>query len=509
MKNKPTFLLTVVFICGMTTMAVEMSASRLLAPYFGTSLLIWANLIGLIMIYLTAGYYLGGRLADRRPQEAVLYQLTAWAGFTIGLVPFVAQPILRFSTVGFASYSLGIFGGSLIGVILLFAVPIIILGCVSPFAIRLQARSVESTGKASGNIYALSTLGSILGTFLPVLFLIPVIGTRKTLLSFSLILLAFSLVGLWRTVGRRAWWSGLLVLAILLLTVFVPGGIVKAADGLVYEAESAYNYIQVVRSGDNTALVLNEGHAWHSIYNPKELLTGGPWDYFLIAPYFNANYRMEDVKSLYVLGLAAGTVPKQYTQIYGPIAIDGAEIDPEIIQIGRRYFAMNEPNLNAIPQDGRYFLQRTNKKYDVIGIDAYRQPYIPFHLTTREFFMEVRDHLTPRGVAMINAGRTPTDDRLVQALASTMRAVFPSVFVIDVPTGWNSMVVGTNQATNLENFQVNLVNLPDSNLRSVAESALAQGIRPVTASGLVFTDDRAPVEQVIDQIILGYVSGRH
>ncbi|MBI4759424.1 MAG: spermine synthase, partial [Chloroflexi bacterium] len=126
-----------------------------------------------------------------------------------------------------------------------------------------------------------------------------------------------------------------------------------------------------------------------------------------------------------------------------------------------------------------------------------------------EFFMEVRDHLTPRGVAMINAGRTPTDDRLVQALASTMRAVFPSVFVIDVPTGWNSMVVGTNQATNLENFQANLVNLLDPNLRSVAESALAQGIRPVTASGLVFTDDRAPVEQVIDQIILGYVSGRH
>ncbi|MDH4137590.1 MAG: fused MFS/spermidine synthase, partial [Anaerolineae bacterium] len=131
MKTNRAYLLLIVFVSGMTSLAAELSASRLLEPYFGTSLIIWANLIGLVLIYLTVGYYIGGRWADRHPYESVLYQITAWAGFTIGLVPFVAKPILRWSVLGFANYSLGILMGSLFGVILLFAFPITLLGCVS------------------------------------------------------------------------------------------------------------------------------------------------------------------------------------------------------------------------------------------------------------------------------------------------------------------------------------------------------------------------------------------
>ncbi|HLG70766.1 MAG TPA: fused MFS/spermidine synthase, partial [Chloroflexota bacterium] len=197
---------------------------------------------------------------------------------------------------------------------------------------------------------------------------------------------------------------------------------------------------------------------------------------------------------------------RDLTAVYGSIPIDGVEIDPKIIDVGRRYFDMSEPNLNAIAQDGRYYITTTNKKYDIIGIDAYRQPYIPFHLTTKQFFQEVRDHLSPNGVAVINAGRTETDYRLVDVISSTMKAVFPNVYVIDLPSPQiNSILVGTNQPTQLGDFAANASSFTNPILRQVAATALNQGrVREVQPSGVVFTDDWAPVEKVIDEIILGY-----
>jgi predicted membrane-bound spermidine synthase len=205
-----------------------------------------------------------------------------------------------------------------------------------------------------------------------------------------------------------------------------------------------------------------------------------------------------------LIGLAAGTVAKQFTEAYGPIPIDGVEIDGEIAEIGREYFDMNEANLNVIVDDGRYALTKSDDRYDVIGIDAYRQPYIPFHLTTKEFFQEVSDHLSDDGVAVINAGRTRTDFRLVDVIAATMDAVFEDVYIIDVERFTNSIVIGTRQPTDLENFAANLKNLPEGGLiRDVAESALTTGnIRRWEGEAQVFTDDLAPVELVVDQIIL-------
>jgi len=185
-------LLLTVFTGGMTTLGVELSASRLLDPFFGNSLIIWAVLIGTVLLYLTVGYYVGGKWADRRPHYHVLYQIVAWASFLLGLVPFVARPVLLWSMEGFARYSAGILAGSLLGVIALFAVPITLLGCVSPFAIRLlmQEEGVEHSGNVAGGLYALSTVGSLVGTFLPVLVLIPNIGTRNTFLLLAFVLLA-------------------------------------------------------------------------------------------------------------------------------------------------------------------------------------------------------------------------------------------------------------------------------------------------------------------------------
>ncbi len=189
-------LILLVFVSGASSLAVEFSASRLLAPYFGTSLFVWANLIGLILLYLTIGYYLGGRLADRYPRPEVLYTLTIIAAFLISLIPLISKPILEWSQSSFATYSVGVFYGSLISVILLFAAPMILLGCVSPFAIRLRIERLGKSGRTAGQLYAISTAGSILGTFFPVLFLIPTIGTYRTFFTFAVALLIVSIVGL-------------------------------------------------------------------------------------------------------------------------------------------------------------------------------------------------------------------------------------------------------------------------------------------------------------------------
>ena len=292
-------LILLVFVSGASSLAVEFSASRLLAPYFGTSLFVWANLIGLILLYLTIGYYLGGRLADRYPRPEVLYTLTIIAAFLISLIPFISRPILEWSQSSFATYSVGVFYGSLISVILLFAVPMILLGCVSPFAIRLRIERLGKSGRTAGQLYAISTAGSILGTFFTVLFLIPTIGTYRTFFTFAVALLIVSIVGLASTrfdstaSRRRRINSSFLPLLLLIpmaLSILTIQGPIKAADGsngggvLITERESIYNYIQVVQVGDETQLIMNEGVGIHSIYNPQSILTQGYWDNFLVAP---------------------------------------------------------------------------------------------------------------------------------------------------------------------------------------------------------------------------------
>jgi len=515
-------LILLVFVAGACSLAVELSASRLLAPYFGTSLFVWANLIGLILLYLTVGYYLGGRLADRYPRPAVLYLLTIIASLLIGLIPFISRPILFWSLSAFATYSVSVFYGSLVSVILLFALPVILLGCVSPFAIRLSVKQVVKSGRTAGQLYAISTAGSILGTFLPVLWLIPTIGTYRTFIVTAVSLLLVSIAGLIASIphtGGAARFRGnknllsVLLLIPLGLSLLGSQGPIKPPGGtdgggvLVTERESPYNYIQVVRVGNETQLVLNEGLGIHSIYNPNSVLTQGPWDYFLIAPFFNkAPFTQSQVRRVGVIGLGAGTIPREFSAIYGPIPIDGVEIDGTIVKLAQQYFHMNEPNLHVIVEDGRYYLRTAKVLYDEIGIDAYQQPYVPFQLTTSEFFQEVRSHLTPTGVAVINAGRTCCDFRLVEALAQTMRSVFPNVYIIDTQRFENSLVIGTNAPTSLSNFYSNTTGLSNPSLKSIADASIAYGhIREEKTTSVYFTDDRAPVEQLIDQIIFDAV----
>ncbi|GCE13054.1 spermidine synthase [Tengunoibacter tsumagoiensis] len=502
------FLIILVFICGLTSLALEMCASRLLGAYFGTSLFIWGNLIGLILLYLTIGYFVGGRLADRYPSEQVLCIITATASVTIALIPFVCQSILSWSVTGMAQVSVSIFYSSLVGTMLLFALPVTLLGLVSPFAIRLLAKDIKHSGRISGSLYAISTVGSILGAFLPVLWLIPTWGVRRSLLILATLLLAASLWGL-----RPRWRPSFSVAFILLavVTLVVPLGPLKDIPHLKYQHESLYNYIQVTEESDGTRqLILNEGEAIHSIYYPPtqdKILTGWYWDYFLAAPYFNPGFTPDKLQRVGIIGLAAGTIAHQFTEVYHHVPIDGVEIDPSIVDVGRKYFDMNEPNLNVYVQDGRTFLRTTQEKYDVMAIDAFQQPYIPFQLTTREFFAEIASHLSSTGVVTLNTGHTTTDYRLEQAFVNTMRQVFPSVYVFHVPNTFNTEIMATMQPTSLETFQNNLSQLtPDSTLGQVASEVIPTVTEGhAEPNGIVFSDDRAPIEQITDQLLLNYI----
>jgi predicted membrane-bound spermidine synthase len=510
--SEKTWLYLSVFTAGMTTLAVELSSSRLLGNVFGTTNIVWANIIGLILIYLAAGYYLGGKWADRSPHQRTYYQILIWGAFLAGLAPLLSRPVLRWAANAVSSFDAPIMAGSFITVLILLSVPITLLGTISPFAIRLSIKETDQAGSISGRIYAVSTVGSIFGTFIPVLLLIPAVGTARTFLLFSMLLQLVALVGLWlccswKLVLRYAWMPFLLLIS----AYFFLEGPIKSDKWSIFETESEYNYIQVLDVNGTRVLLLNEGQAEHSLYIPGvgPPYEYGTWEFFLSAPYFNAVETIGDspIERLGIVGLAGGTIAKQYTDIHGEIPIDGWEIDPKIIEVGREYFDMNEKNLNAIVADGRWGLSRSPYQYSVIAVDAYRPPYIPWQLTTVEFFQEVHDKLDENGVLVINVGRTPEDRRLIEAMVGTIGAVFDTVYVVDVPNSFNSIVYATVQATTLGNLTENISRIEaegrDDVLLGVLKRTL-ENIQPTPATGVVFTDDHAPVESLINSIVIRF-----
>ena len=504
------YLLFTVFVSGMTTLAAELAASRLIGNVFGTSNIVWASIIGLILIYLTLGYFLGGKWADANPTPAAMYRVLAWGAFTLGLVPFIAGPVLRSAATAFETLSVGILGGSFVAVLVLFMVPITLLGTISPFAIRLLVDDTSHAGQTSGQIYAISTLGSFIGTFLPTLVFIPAIGTTKTFLLFSLILLFVALAGMCQFANRREMFKFFWMPVVLVIIAIVSAGqALKNNTGQIYETESAYNYIQVAKRNGLTVLRLNEGQGEHSVYSPETLQYNGPWEQFLVGPYFYADRKPGGIKRMAIVGLAAGTAARQATAVYDGIQIDGFELDPEIVEVGQKYFGMTMPNLNIVIGDGRLNLERSTGQYDIIAVDAYRPPYIPAHMTTQEFFKIAASHLADDGVLTINSASIPGDRRLINGLATTMATVFPSIYIMDIPGTLNTMIFATKQKTYPENFAMNLVTLS----QDPSAHPLLISTMQVTFAHLktdyeltaVFTDDHAPIEWIVNDMVIRFV----
>jgi spermidine synthase len=478
-------------VVGAASLGAEIAAARLLAPWFGASTIVWANTIATVLVALSVGYWVGGRLADRDPTLAGLSRLVLCAAGLLALVPFVAGPFLRVSVEALDRVEAGAFVGSLLGVLVLVAVPVMLLGAVAPYAVRLSVRTVEEAGRVAGRLYAISTLGSLVGTFLSALVLIPLVGTRRTFLAFALALALAAVPAL-----QRRFVLAPVGVALLLA---IPVGTVKATGDarVIWDRETEYQYARVTeRPNGERRLELNEGQAVHSVYRPGEWLTQDYWDEMLVLPFATTG---RAPRSVAILGNAAGTTARAYGHYFPAARVDGVEIDPALSDVGRRLFDLRGPHLHLHNVDARPFLRRASRRWDVIVVDAYRQPYIPFYLSTREFFGEVRDHLQPGGAVLINVGHPSGSDRLEKVLSATMGRVFRTV-LRDPVKDTNSVLVGTDAPASARALDAATGSLtPD--LAAVAGAAAAR-LAPALPGGAVYTDDRAPVEWLIDASIV-------
>jgi len=492
-------LALIVFVVGTGILGAEIAAARLLAPYFGASTIVWANTIGIVLVALSIGYWYGGRLADRNPTREGLYRIVLLSGVLLAAVPFVADPFLGVAVDALDSISAGAFVGSLLGVTVLVATPVLVSGAVAPYALRLAVGDVAQAGTVSGRLYAISTVGSLLGTFTSALLFIPLIGTRRTFILFGLLLVVLAVWGLAR--GRL-----LAVPAVLAVLLVLPLGTVKgeteAGARVIHEADTEYQYARVVEDLDGTrTLELNEGQAVHSLRRADSYLTDNVWDEYMIVPFAAQDRPPEQIA---ILGNAAGTTARAYGHYFPQTKIDGVEIDGELTDIGRRYFDMSSPGLTTHTADARPFLRRTKKRYDAIFVDAYRQPYIPFYLATKEFFELARDRLRPGGVVVVNAGHPEGSEDLEKVLSATMASVFPTV-LRDPSQRVNTLLLGTNADASAQRLRDNAATLPPD-LRPLALEAAAR-VEPRLRGGRVYTDDVAPVEWLIDSSIVEFAAG--
>ncbi len=491
----PRRIQAVAAVVGASSLGTEIAAARLLAPYFGASTLIWANTIATVLVALSIGYWIGGRAADRDPTLRGLCRLVLAAAVLMAIVPFVAGPFLREAVRALDAIQAGAFVGSLIAVLVLVAVPVLLLGMIAPYAVRLSVGAVDEAGRVTGRLYAISTLGSLVGTFLSALVLIPFVGTRRTFLVFALSLAAVAMLGL----ARRAVVAPV-AFAILLA---LPVGTIKAAepgDRLLAEVETEYGYARVIQRPDGARwMELNEGQAIHSLLPAgRGYLTGAYWDEPLVLP-FAGRPATAPPRRVAILGDAGGTTARAFGHFFPRTWVDAVEIDGELTRLGRRWFDLRGPNLHIRTADARPFLRSSPGRYDLIVVDAYRQPYIPFYLTTREFFALARDRLAPGGMVVVNVGHPEGSRRLEQVLGATLNAVFGTV-VRDPVQSTNTMLVASDGPVSGAALAARASALP-AGLGPVAARTAAR-LAPRLPGGRVYTDDVAPVEWLIDASIV-------
>jgi predicted membrane-bound spermidine synthase len=520
-------LAVLVFIVGVGSLGAEIAAARLLAPYFGDSTIIWANTIGVCLIALALGHWLGGRFADRHPHIEGLRVLVLISAALLSIVPLVSGPFLHLAIQAFDKIEAGAFVGSLVGMMVLIALPLILIGAATPWATKLAVTDLKHTGETVGRLGAIGTAGSLIGTFAASLLLIPFVGSQRTFIVFALLM---AIVGAYR-LPLKAWVVPVVIAGLL----FVPPGITKPAeegDRVLAEAETLYQYARVIEhpvTDDATGatvperrLELNEGQAIHSVWREDTVLTDNYWDAFQVLPFAvtdpatGGRARAADgfaptapPARIAMLGNAGGTVARASLALFPDVRFDGVEIDGKVTEMGREWLGMpDDPRLTTYTADARPFLRAGGHgdgegRYDVIGVDAYRQPYIPFYLTTREFFGEVRDRLSARGSVIVNVGHPEGDDELETALSTTMRTTFPHVVRYPM-TRTNSLVVGSLAPVSAAQLRASIPTLPAA-LRPVAEQAAA-GLDEGFDGGPVYTDDKAPVEWLIDESIVSYAT---
>jgi len=513
-KRSNTFLsvilFVVVFISGAVVMSLEILGSRILAPYFGNTLFVWGSLIGIVLTSLGIGYYLGGKIADKKANINIVSQLLFVSGIFILLIPIFAPLILNSDfIITNAKY------GPLMVIFILFTPPTILLGMVSPFAIKLKAKEINKLGNVVGNLYFVSTIGSIVGTFLTVFYLIPAFGVKSIILSLSMILIFVSLFGLERRKNA--------IIILIIVLVLLPSNLVRSFHMFnnvvnklnyktIYETDSAYYHIIVAEDRDKQhnshkriLFLDNVRHSSMYLDNTSESSFVYPY-YFHLGYLFNPR-----IKDILFIGGGGLSAPKKFLKEYKDVTIDVVEIDPKVEAIAKKYFAIEEnKRLNIFIDDGRQFLLKTNKTYDLIILDAYSNTYVPFHLMTLEFFQIIDDHLKDDGIVISNLVTALLGDlsNLYRAEYKTMAQFFPQIYVFptvkDKPFLYtqNVILIGTKSKDpfSKEELLQRATNVKIGiNVSDFVNNYLEKKVKTLDVS--ILTDDYAPANNLLNPLI--------
>ncbi len=492
----------IVFTSGGVLLSLEIIASRVLAPYFGNSIYVWGSLIGVFLTALSVGYAVGGRLADRYPSPALFAGIVFVAGLLTVPIPLIAAPVLE----SIARADMGPQLNPLSGAIALFVVPSIVMGMVSPFAVRLRARAVATMGQTAGSLYALSTVGSIAGTLLTSFVLINYLGVRAIITVMGFLLMGMALLG-WLTSRRllpAAGGAGLIVL-------MIAGGVAQPAparSAVIFAKDTVYHRITVSDEGSIRYLKLD--NYWQSAKDrerPRRTI-------FAYADYMHLPliFVPRPVR-VTMIGLGGGTVPERYVTDYPTVVMQVAEIDPQVATIAQQYFDVRiGERLRVDARDGRLHLRLVQEPQDIIMTDAYLKDTIPFHLATREFFVLARSRLAPGGVMASNiiGALAGPDSRLFRAIYKTYRQVFATVYAFPVDFGQygspnslrNIIVIGTDApALPADEILRRAKALVDGRVVTVDRFLDAAGNLYATPIGIndvpVLSDDFAPVDALI------------
>lgn len=476
------FLYLTEFFAGMSVMAVELGASRLMAPYFSSSQIVWTVIIGVIMVAMAVGNIWGGRMADKSKSPDRLYGRVIIAAIWIALIPFVGRWMIAGISFLLATFVTKNFlvWAALAACLVIFAFPCVLLGTVTPSLTKFTVDNLDDTGKTVGQLNALNTIGSIIGTFVPTFLTIPAVGTAATFLIFAGVLAAIGIVYF-----IFAFWE----------------------SDLALEDESIYNYLQVKDDDHTTTLSTNVLFGVQSVQNKDGKLTGMYYDYALAAPCMAGMDGTDNTgRSAMILGMGSGTYAGYCVRYFPGMTVQGAEIDGKIADIARTYFGLPE-EVEVAVADGRAYLTASEEKFDVIMVDAYQDITIPFQLSSREFFAAVAEHLKPEGVMVVNLNMTSREDGSInQYLCDTMASVFAYTYLADVPGNTNTEVFCTNAPGLPERFAASRAALTDGDYAAMM-AEVAADLTVYTGGDCLLTDDRAPVEvlgmRVLDELIAG------
>lgn len=490
-----------VFVAGAAVMVLEIMGSRLLAPVFGDSVFVWGSLIGIVMASLALGYFIGGKIADRQPSFRTFSIIILAAGIFTILVPISSPVILEL-----VFYSgLDDQFSPLLATTLLLTVPTTLLGMISPYAIRLTVKDITTIGGISGNLYSISTGGSIIGTFVTVFLLVPSFGVRSIIFSMGVLLIAVSLIGLSNIEKIFV----IIIAASLMMpaTSFILGTLSIYSGDIVYQTDTPYNTLNVVDNKNNGIRTL-----WlNSMPHSSMYLNGSNTSVFRYTDYFHTAFIFNpDIENVLFIGGGGFSGPKKFLEDYPNLTVDVVEIDPQVVDIAKKYFNVNDdPRLNIYIEDGRKYLNRINLKYDLIILDAYSKTYAPFHLLTIEFLESIEKHLNPNGVLASNLISSLIGDTsdLIRAEYKTVKNVLPNVYLFYTRTSSMSqvqnilLIASMNSTSYSKSDLVEMsINTPKWN-EKLAEYALTYFDEEITMNGVpILTDDYAPAQSLLNPI---------